>query len=216
MFFIGMAYSHQFRNDFNFQQRYRARPEAHITDVRTVNTGNFFCQDVNLLNPQMALVFGPFSLQAEYIAALTNAPQSSTQNLNTLGLAFEGSPSFSGAYAYISYFLTGEHRPFKLDSAAFDRVKPNNNFNIANGTWGAVEVAARWSYLALNSAGLGGGIQNDATFGVNWYLTPNFRWMFNYVYVAADKRRDTRFNRTIYARFGGDAHIVQTRFAIDF
>lgn len=214
VFFFGMAYSHQFRNDNAFQLRYRARPEAHITDVRTVNTGNFYTQDANLLNPQMALVYGPFSLQAEYFASLASSPSGvGTRNSNIPN--FTGDPDFSGAYAYISYFLTGEHRPFKLSSAAFDRVKPNNNFNIANGTWGAFEVAARWSYLGLSAKGLGGGIQNDATFALNWYLTPNTRWMFNYVFASMSNRRNTSATYP-NTRFGGDAHIVQTRFAIDF
>ncbi len=43
---------------------------------------------------------------------------------------------------------------------------------------------------------------DDFTFGVNWYLNPNTRFMWNYVYSERERV--------------GDAHVLQTRFHIDF
>jgi phosphate-selective porin OprO/OprP len=109
-------------------------------------------------------------------------------------------PSFSGYYAYASYFLTGEHRAYKNSSGTFDRVKPKTNFG--KGGTGAWEVALRYSGLDLNDAPIQGGELEDITFGLNWYLNPNVRAMFNYVLADLD---------TV-----GNADIVQLRFQIDF
>ena len=46
---------------------------------------------------------------------------------------------------------------------------------------GAWEVAVRWSYIDLDDAPVLGGYLDDLTFGVNWWLNPNMRVMFNYI-----------------------------------
>ena len=84
----------------------------------------------------------------------------------------------------------------------FARTAPKHPFSIKNGTWGAWELAARYSYLTLADKGIAGGIVSDVTGGVNWYLYPNLRLMFNYVYSN---------------RHGlGDASIAESRVQIDF
>ena len=78
-------------------------------------------------------------------------------------------------YGQVSYFLTGENRPYKNSLAGFGRVKPNNNYG-ENG-WGALEIAVRFSAIDFKE----NGSLEDITFGLNWYLNPNTRMMFNYV-----------------------------------
>ena len=214
---LGFSYSHQFRNVNAFRLRYRQRPEAHITSARTVNTGltRINTNSINLINPEFALVWGPFSLQGEYMLSLPTASRDTQANRN---LFLTGSnPTFQGAYFYGSYFLTGEHRKYKQSAAAFDRVKPHHNFSLKRGGWGAWEVAARWSYLNLQSKGVAGGIENDLTFGLNWYPTPNTRWMFNYVYASVSNRQVTPILPEYpYTLSNGIVHVAQTRFQIDF
>jgi phosphate-selective porin OprO/OprP len=53
--------------------------------------------------------------------------------------------------------------------------------------WGAWEFKARWSYIDLNDAGITGNRLSDFTFGVNWYLNPNFRVMLDYIHADLDK-----------------------------
>lgn len=88
---------------------------------------------------------------------------------------------FFGAYGETGYFLTGEHRPYRKQSATFDRVKPFTNFfrvrtddGVKSG-WGAWQVAARVSYVNLTDAGIRGGRLTDLTLGLNWYLNPFMR-----------------------------------------
>jgi phosphate-selective porin OprO and OprP len=236
---LGFGYSHQFRNKSQFALRYRERPECHITDVRPLittagGTPRINANGIDLINPEIALVWGPFSLQGEYIWSFVNAYRDSIwQNGAEVGgwnlFMKQANPTFHGGYVYASFFLTGENRHYELKSAAFGRVKPRRNFDLEGGP-GAWEVAFRYSYLCLNAGvasdpnalftpkiGVRGGIENNLTFGLNWYPTPNTRWMLNYTYADIDNRRvipllpayNTNFNK-------GPLHIVQTRFMIDF
>ena len=82
------------------------------------------------------------------------------------------------------------------------RVKPKNNFDIQAGDWGAWQLAARYSYLDLTDEGIRGGILSDITAGMNWYLFPNTRAMFNYVYA--------------HLNGVGDTNIAEMRFQVTF
>lgn len=81
-----------------------------------------------------------------------------------------------------SIVLTGE--------AATDAragVRPRANIDIANGHWGALQLAARYHMLKVDDAARAlGFVASDAslkaeawTIGFNWYLTPNLRYVFN-------------------------------------
>ena len=118
---------------------------------------------MNLMGAEMAFVMGSFSVQGEYV-------MNSVEALEDY--------SFSGYYGQVSYFLTGEKRKYKNSLAGFDRVKPNNNMKEGEG-WGALELAARYSSMDLSEAHAG--VLNDITIGLNWYLNPCTRVMFNYV-----------------------------------
>jgi phosphate-selective porin OprO/OprP len=109
-----------------------------------------------------------------------------------------------GGYGYISYVITGEHREYDKKSGVFKSVVPNHIFSIKDGTWGAWEVAARCSYLCLDSknVGISGGTALNTTIGLNWYLNPNMRIMFNFVHS----------NRIGYGAIDG----VQLRAQVDF
>ena len=170
--------------------RYRQRPEDHLSP-RYVDTGTFQIDYASLFNVELALVYGPFSLQSEFIQGWVD--QSHNNSSHTCF------PSF---YAYASYFLTGEHRKYKTSKGCFSRVKPKKNFSIKDKTWGAWELGVRYSYLDLEDKNIEGGIMQDITAGVNWHWNPNMRVMGNYVHS----------NRN---RVGG-ADILEARFQVDF
>lgn len=163
---LGVAFSQRFRDENPV--RFASRPEAHLAPS-FVNTGSFAADDVQIVNAELALVHGPFSFQGEYNRVFADGSGGSV-----------GDPAFDALYVQASYFLTGEHRPYKASEGAFDRVVPSQNFNREGGL-GAFEVAARFSRIDLDSEGIAGGTLNDGTLGLNWYLNPNVRFSFNYV-----------------------------------
>ena len=124
-------------------------------------------EQTNLIGTEMAWIMGPLSFQGEYIMNIVDADQ--TYN-------------FTSYYCQISYFLTGEKRKYKNSLTGFDRVSPEKN--LGNEGMGALELAARYSSIYLSEAN--GGILNNITLGLNWYLNPSTRIMFNYVMGVAD------------------------------
>jgi len=183
---LGVAYSR--RNPILDTLRLRARPETHLSN-RWIDTRSFPARSEDLLGVEAALVQGPFSLQGEYVRAATDSP----------GL---GDPSFNSFYVAGSLFLTGENRRYKRDTGTFTRVRPKGNLFGGEKGIGAWQLAARYSRLDLNHRTILGGKLNNLTLGLNWFLNPNTRIMFNY--VLAD-RQDI-----------GEANIFQTRFQVDF
>jgi phosphate-selective porin OprO/OprP len=193
---LGLGYSHQFRNDdkSDARLRFRARPESHITDVRLVDTGRFFADGADLFNPELALVYGPFSLQGEYFWVNTDA-------------SAVDDPTFTGWYAYGSWIITGESRPYSQTGGTFGGVKPKNNFYFGQPGWGAFELGLRYSRLDLTDSDIKGGEEDNITVGLNWYLNPAVRLMFNYVYADLEDRENIP---------DGNANIFQSRFQVAF
>jgi len=183
---LGASFSH--RNSNNDQLRIQERPEAHLAS-HFVDTGTFTAKTMDLYGAESALVLGPLSLQGEYVTALTNAKAS-------------GDPRFGGFYFYGSYFLTGEHRPYNRELAVFSRVRPKRDFLGPKRGPGAWEVAVRYSTIDLSDELINGRELYDITVGLNWYLNPHLRWMWNYIF--------TDLNSV------GNAHILATRFQVDF
>ncbi|MGA2032003.1 MAG: porin [Thermoguttaceae bacterium] len=166
--------------------------------------------DVNhwqVTGTEAALVYGPLSVQSEFFTATVDQANNVTNH-------------FYGGYAYVSYFLTGENRPYNRKMGVFDRVIPYEDFfrvrtsdgcvSTGKGAW---EVAYRFSYIDMLD-GLttqGAGRAADQTVGLNWYLNPFTRVMFNYVHsldtynIAAGKRVS-----------GGIINEFMTRLAMDF
>jgi len=181
---VGAAYSHRNPDDsFSFD----ASPEAHLADD-FVDTGSIAGDRVDLLGLEAAWVNGPFSLQSEYITADAGR--------------FTGSDvRFDGYYIQASYFLTGENRSYKTSEAAFSRTKPKKNYSSGGGC-GAWEVKARYSELDLNDGSITGGELDNITAGLNWYLNPNTKIMWDYIH--ADKDRI------------GQANIFMIRLQFDF
>ena len=115
-----------------------------------------------------------------------------------------GSAQFGGYYAQISLFLTGENKPYDSSDGVFGRLIPNRDFSIKENGKGAWEIAARISHLDMNDAEINGGELDTVTAGLNWYLNPNTRIMFNYI------RADTE------GLYDDKTDIAQMRIQVDF
>ena len=187
---LGVAYSHRSPNDTT-KVRFRTRPEAHLAPYY-VSTPEFAAGSVDLVGTEAAVVYGTASLQGEYMHAFTDSP-----------VAALNDPDLSGFYVMAGYFLTGEHRAYKTTTGAFDRIKPKQNFMDGKGGWGAWEVAVRFSQVDLKDVpGPMARELSDFTFGLNWYLNPNTKVQWNFIFADIEGI--------------GDSNIFQMRFQIDF
>lgn len=168
---LHLAASYSLRTPTDDTAQYSARPEAHFVNVLFTDTGKIpEVSDVNLFGTEAALVCGPLSFQTEYMGS-------------ALDRRGDDCLYFDGAYGQLSYFLTGEHRPYRTATGTFDNVRPNKNFR-QDGGLGAWELAVRYSFLDLRDSDLPATARlvQDLTAGVNWYLTPNIRLMWNYIH----------------------------------
>jgi phosphate-selective porin OprO/OprP len=175
---VGTGYS--FRGANNETVRFRAQPEARIGATTPnvpnfVDTGNIAANSYQLIDFEAAIVHGPFSIQSEYMYV----------PVDQIG---GGYLWFQGYYTQISYFLTGEHRPYKAERGFFDRVTPKKDFKLASGKSGpgAWELATRISHLDLNNQEVLGGELTDLTVGLNWYWTKYLKFQVNYIRAYLD------------------------------
>ena len=189
--------SYSYRRPDDDRLRFRSRPEINVKSESEkvpwfVNTKNFPASDFHLFGVEAAWVRGPLSVQSEFVGA---------------GGSQLGGPDlfFYGAYAYVSYFLTGETRPYDRTLGEFERVVPFRDFlrlrrgdGIVGGS-GAWELAARWSYLELNDGDVEGGRLGNWTLGLNWHLNPYARFMFNYIDAHLDDFSDGDSSAKTYA-----------------
>jgi phosphate-selective porin OprO/OprP len=144
-----------------------------------------------LYNLQAAAVRGPLSVQAEWFGTAVQQ--------RGAGVVF-----LHGVYADVSYFLTGEHRGYDRQRAAFDRVAVRRPLVRTADTpasgFGAVELAARFAVADFASTNLAavpadppavsptGAVLYQMTLGVNWYLNDYTRLMANYTLAVPDAR----------------------------
>jgi phosphate-selective porin OprO/OprP len=141
-----------------------------------VNTGTLTrVGHVHTFDVELLWVYGPLSVQAEYMPAIVDRENAATAVLD-------------GGYLQVGYFLTGEHRPYDRKAGAIDRVLPLEDFflvrtdrGLERGT-GAWELAARLSHIDLNDGTISGGVMNNLTLGVNWYCNPYCKVVFNYIH----------------------------------
>ncbi|MDR2346107.1 MAG: OprO/OprP family phosphate-selective porin [Planctomycetaceae bacterium] len=109
-----------------------------------------------------------------------------------------------GAYVTAKYFLTGDYRKFSADTAAWSGVNLKHNLDLKKvndlnrADWiGGLELAVKWAYTDTSSlAGLNNsyftGSSQDITVGLNWYWSPNARWLFDYVHVIPSQQRNAK------------------------
>jgi phosphate-selective porin OprO/OprP len=173
---------------------------ANLTTPGQLSTGRR-ANSLTRFGAESALVYGPFSAQAEYIQT------------NIDGKGYTGN-TLNGYYGYMTYFLTGESRNYKAKTGAWDRIKPNHNFDLKGG-WGAWEVATGYDYMNLNSGAILGGRASTVKFGISWYPNSHVRVMADYVH-ALDINTTGAATATGRAFNNADLDMVETRVQLDW
>ncbi len=188
---IGLGYSNEYLDQETMLMR--LRPEAHLAP-KYINFTVTDMKHVDLANLELAFIYNQFSIQGEYhYYSFSHGDTSHYQQDNYA----------SGLY-YItaSWMITGEHRNYSKKKTAFDIVKPKHNFG-SDGI-GAFELAFRYSHTDFNVADLEGGMMDNYTIGLNWYLNPAVKIAANYVHTNS------------FSYYEGSSDIFQMRFQVAF
>ncbi|MGH7163866.1 MAG: OprO/OprP family phosphate-selective porin, partial [Planctomycetota bacterium] len=102
---VHVGFSASFRDPAGDAVQLRTRPDV-ATGPRVVDTGSLTgVEDLTLFGFEAAVVWKSLSFQAEFFIA---------------DLSGVGDPQFSGFYVMVSYWVTGESRPYDAKEAKFD------------------------------------------------------------------------------------------------
>jgi phosphate-selective porin OprO/OprP len=152
--------------------------------------------DRTRISPQFTYYYGSLGVLGEYVLSSQDVSRDDkTESLDN-----------DAWQIATTYVLTGEENSFK-------GINPANPFDLSKGTWGAFELAARYSELTVddktfptyaNPDKAVAGIQSWAV-GLNWYLTRNLRSSLTYEQSSFDggaaKGADREDENVLFARF---------------
>ncbi len=165
----------------------RERPELRVDGTRLIDTGALDARHASTRGLEFAAQKQNLFVQAEV--------EHIEVERRTAGLS---TANFNGYYVEGSWIITGERKRYNTQSFAFDAPPVDHPFSLKDGTWGAFEIAARYSDLDLNyHAGapgtapaldaVRGGEQKIFGAGINWYPNSLIRFMLDYQDVEIDR-----------------------------
>ena len=167
------------------------QPELRIDPTTFLNTGT--------MGTATTPVTGGYVLDFETAATYRNFFWQGEYYMYQVDRENVANADFQGGYGEVSWTLTGEHHKYNPQAASYFRISPRNPFSFKNGGLGAWELAARISYVDLNSnfipgtvlsanpGAVDGGIQRGYTFGVNWYPNDLIRFMLDFDHIVYSK-----------------------------
>jgi phosphate-selective porin OprO/OprP len=165
----------------------RERPELRVDGTRLIDTGAINADHVNTAGFELAAQKQQFLIQGEYERISIQRHASALSD-----------PHFHGWYVEGGWVLTGERRKYNSSNFAFDAPSVDHPLDLKAGTYGAFELAARYSLTDLNYNeglsgaaqpvnGVRGGEQKIASAGINWYPNSATKFMFEYQHVDIDR-----------------------------
>jgi phosphate-selective porin OprO/OprP len=149
------------------------------TSVNATTSGTVTSNgNANRIYPQAFWYSGPFGLMGEYVKSTqtlnANGTTSGTNKVNNI------TQTNTASHVQLSYVVTGEDNQF-------EGVKPIRNFDPAKGTWGALQLAARWSQLNVDGDTFKlldptktASQATEFTIGANWFLNKYSLIRFDY------------------------------------
>ncbi len=195
---IHLGVNYEYRNDVKEDFSYKSFKTENNMGQTTAITSVGNLKNTSDIGFELAGTFGSLSVQGEYEAGAI------ITDVDTFK-----SKSY---YGYVSYFITGEHRPYK--KGIFTRVKPKKEF-MKDGGLGAIELVARYSVMDLNeNIDVNGNDSNDykianITVGFNWHFNKHTRFMYNFVSGDHNALAPIEYNNSSLT-----GHLI--RFQVDF
>jgi len=190
---VHLGLSATLRSSSDDTVQFSVRPEARFAPF-FADTGPIAADASTVTALELAGVFGPTWVQAEWFRGVVES-------------TVDGNLEFDGAYVEVGWFLTGEHRFYVTEEAAFGRLTPTRLFRGGNpfrkkGSegGGALELVGRVSTTDLTDGPVQGGELHNFSLGMNWYLSQVNRVALNYIhsYLIDSGRANTVILRYQY------------------
>jgi phosphate-selective porin OprO/OprP len=165
------------------------RPELRIDPTSFLTTGALNTDSAWVGGVEAAAAYQNFFAQGEYFHYSVDQFATSSAPAPTL--------DFDGGYMQASYSFGGR-RKYNPGNGAYTGVIPDHPMDSSFKSWGALELAGRYSVTDLNdnvtngvsqstTGGVFGGKQQTYAVGLNWYPNTNIRFMLDYLHTDVDK-----------------------------
>ena len=154
------------------------------------------------------LASGPFKLAGEYSESGYKATANNHGNQGNPNVVRYDTKTY---YVEAGWFITGEKYASSYKNGVFSSFKPNNEFDLDKGNWGAIEALFRAEAFNVNNVDMVGSVNNRVqgslsdltagggnssngmvsgaksyTGGIRWILNPNVVLKANYAYTKFD------------------------------
>lgn len=186
------------------------RPQIRVDGTRLISTGAMNAQTADLMAFDLAGNYENFYLGGEWtqftVDRRCGSATATFNGGNCAGQPFRAiadNPTFDGWFVHASWILTGETRPYTVaalnnEIGGFQQPVPSKPFSLRGDSWGAWEIAARYSDINLDwnprqvqtttqLAGIVGGRERIFDIGVNWYMNRNVKLQIHDSFVSVDK-----------------------------
>ncbi|MCA1714148.1 MAG: OprO/OprP family phosphate-selective porin, partial [Gammaproteobacteria bacterium] len=177
---FGVSYSHENANKGSANIAAAAVYAGRRGPSQTIATTTGASGDsVDSIGLEAAGAFGPLFFQSEYARATFGRPSGGDHDLDTF-------------YVMGSWMLNGGHKPYKPATGVFGSPKVGQQ-----GLW---ELTAR--YDTIENRDVDSLRATSTTLGLNYYLNPNLRVMFNYIRGENDFTGDQTGQYALRTQFG--------------
>src|SRR6266403_655442 len=184
------------------------RPELRVDPTSFLNTGVIPASGGQVYGAEVAASYYNFFAQGEYYHYVVDTRAGvPTLPGNLQGGVPGPALNFDGGYVQASYSIGGM-RHYDPSRGAYTGVIPETPMVWGGGGWGALELAARYTFVNLNNPNLttaslgpaysapgvftggtttyGGGKETTYGVGLNWYPNNNMKFMLDYEHVVVD------------------------------
>ena len=182
------------------------RPELRIDPTTFLNTGNIPASGGQVYGAEVAASYNNFFAQGEYYHYVIQSRAGVPALPGNLQGGVPGPTlNFDGGYVQASYSIGGT-RHYDPTRGAYTGVIPEVPMSPGSPGWGALELAARYTIIDLNSPYLttatlgpaysapgvftggtttyGGGKETSYGVGLNWYPNNNMKFMLDYEHLV--------------------------------
>ena len=184
------------------------RPELRVDPSAFLNTGNIPASGGQVVGAEIAASYDNFFAEGEYYHYVIESRAGVPALPGNLQGGIPGPTlNFDGGYVQASYSIGGT-RHYDPTRGAYTGVIPEVPMTPGGSGWGALEFAARYTIVNLNSPYLttatlgpafsapgvftggtttyGGGKETTYGVGLNWYPNNNMKFMLDYEHVVVD------------------------------